>query len=832
LTTQLNQLRNTLAKMEVAFSSLQEAIVWTDQDGQIQWCNQALITLVGKSRITLIGHKLSEVLPLCKRGRPVPLAQHPATQLNKTGVSLTALYEFKKNGQPYHLEISGTGIKGKEDSACNVVMVVRDITEVRLADEIRIQGLALSAAANAIVLTDSNGIIEWVNQAFLDMTGYTEPECIGQPIKFLKSGRQSDQFYRELWQTINAGKIWKGELVNLKKDGSLYHEEETITPVTNDQGEISHFIAIKQDISDRKRFEATIMEREARIQAILDGAADSIIIIDEQGTINSFNDSALAMFGYSHEELVGQNVKMLVPEPHHSAHDGYILKYLQSGKRNIMGSSRELQAIRKDGSLFPIELSLSEAAIENGKLFSGFIRDISVRKSEEATLEKTRHQLQDANENLLAILEESRLGVLMVDETGHTQFVNQAVQMFLQQDKERLLGQYWANILPLTDAQKETMSAQFDNLSDSRPRVTAKLSRGNKDIFWCEIEVRDDPRDSRSKILFLYDVTEVNRLRSQLSASVSRQMIGNCMKMREMFANLNKVAMGDWTVLIEGETGVGKELVANAIHATSTRRDGPFIAINCGGLTSSLLTSQLFGHRRGAFTGAATDHLGLFEAANGGTLFLDEIGDVPLDVQTAMLRVLQEREITRVGETKPRKIDVRVLAATNRDLAEEVDAGRFRNDLLYRIRVARLSVPPLRDRQEDIPLLANSLLLEAQAQAKKPLEGIDPVAMQAMLHYDWPGNVRELKNAVDTAAINCETQMIRLEDLPQEIINMPRIQPAVENFGEDTKSQLKASLQQAGGNRSKAAKLLGVSRATFYRRLIDAGIETIKKPKS
>ncbi len=816
--------------MEVAFSALKEAIVWTDQEGQIQWCNQALISLVGKSRITLIGNRLAEVLPLSKRGQPVPQGKHPVTQLNKTGGDLTSFYEFSKDSRSYFLEISGTGVKGKEGAAYNVIMVVRDISDLRLADEMRTQGLALSAAANAIIITDANGIIEWVNPAFLTMTSYTELDCIGQSMNFLKSGRQSEQFYQELWQTINAGKIWKGELVNLRKDGSLYHEEETITPVENDQGEVTHFIAIKQDISERKRFEATIVEREARIQAILDGAADSIIIIDEQGVINSFNDSALAMFGYSHEELLGKNVKILVPEPHHSAHDGYILKYLQSNRKNIMGSSRELQAIRKDGSLFPIELSLSEAATENSILFSGFIRDISVRKSEEATLEKTRHQLQNANENLLTILEESRLGVLMVDEKGHVQFVNQAVQMFFQQDKESLLGQYWANILPLTDAQKETMGAQFDNLSDLRPRVTAKLSRG-KDIFWCEIEVRDDPRDSRSRILFVYDVTEVNRLRSQLSTSVSRQMVGNCIKMREMFANLNKVAMGDWTVLIEGETGVGKELVANAIHATSTRRDGPFIAINCGGLTSTLLTSQLFGHRRGAFTGAATDHLGLFEAANGGTLFLDEIGDVPLDVQTAMLRVLQEREITRVGDTKPRKIDVRVLAATNRDLAEEVAAGRFRNDLLYRIRVARIAVPPLRERQEDIPLLASTFLLEAQAHAKKPLEGIDPVAMQAMLHYDWPGNVRELKNAVDTAAINCETQMIRLEDLPQEIINAPRIQPAVENFGEDTKSQLESALQKAGGNRSKAAKLLGVSRATFYRRLVDAGIETIKKPK-
>ena len=296
-----------------------------------------------------------------------------------------------------------------------------------------------------------------------------------------------------------------------------------------------------------------------------------------------------------------------------------------------------------------------------------------------------------------------------------------------------------------------------------------------------------------------------------------------------MFANLNNVATGDWTVLIEGETGVGKELVAKAIHGMSARKDGPFVAVNCGGLTSTLLTSQLFGYRRGSFTGASADQVGLFEAAHGGTLFLDEIGDVPLDVQVAMLRVLEEREVTRVGDTKPRKIDVRVLAATHRNLVQEVAAGRFRNDLFYRIRVARISVPSLRERLEDIPLLANSFLLNAQVRANKRIEGIDPVAMQVLLSHHWPGNVRELKNAIDISAINCETQMIRVEDLPQELVSSPTVQPTIEPLSGDLKMQLEVALKKTGGNRSKAAKLMGVSRATFYRRLVDAGIETRKK---
>ncbi len=818
--------------MEIAFSALQDAIVWTDQDARIQWCNQALIDLIGGNRITLVGKQLADALPLSKRGRPVSREEHPATQLNKMGESLSSLCEFSKDGQTYTLEVSGTGIREKDASTCSVIMVVRDVTSTQIADEVRLQGLALSAAANAIVITDQNGLVEWTNPAFLAMTGYTQSDCIGQSLEFQKSGRQNEQFYQRLWKTIKAGKIWKEELVNRKKDGSFYHEEETITPVSNNQGEISHFIAIKQDISERKHFETTIVEREARIKAILDGAADSIIIIDEQGIITSFNDSALTMFGYSRSELIGQNVKILVPEPHHSEHDNYILRYIQSKKKHIMGRTRELAAVKKDGSLFPIELSLSEATIDNGKLFSGFIRDISARKKTEAILEKTRRQLQDSNENMLAILDDSRNGVLMLDEEGLIQFVNRASQIFLNRDKESLLKSHWDRALPLSTKQKQNLEAQFDSLPESRQRLSIQFSQSNSESFWGEIEVRDDPRDARGKILFIYDVTEVNRLRTRLSSSVSRQMIGNSLKMREMFSALNKVATGDWTVLIEGETGVGKELVANAIHATSPRKNGPFIAINCGGLTSSLLTSQLFGYRRGAFTGAVVDHVGLFEAANGGTLFLDEIGDVPIDVQTAMLRVLEEREVTRVGDTKPRKIDVRVLAATNRDLTEEVSAGRFRHDLLYRIQVARVQVPQLRERREDIPLLANAFLIETQIQTKRSLDGIDPLAIKVLMAYHWPGNVRELRNAIDIATINCETQTIHVADLPEEIVSSAKILPEVKNLAGDSKLQLEDALLRVGGNRSKAAKLMGISRATFYRRLVEAGIETHKKPKS
>ncbi len=243
-------------------------------------------------------------------------------------------------------------------------------------------------------------------------------------------------------------------------------------------------------------------------------------------------------------------------------------------------------------------------------------------------------------------------------------------------------------------------TAKLQTLSEKRPEQRAKiavnLDRSDGRRVWLEVDVKDDPRDPRGKIFFLYDVTEVHDLRRLLDERAQfHDFLGKSKPMRQVYQQIREVARVDSTVLIEGETGTGKELVARAIHSSSYRKDKPFVAVNCAGLTESLLSSQLFGHKRGAFTGAIEDHQGMLEAANGGTLLLDEIGDIPMTVQNQLLRVLQEREINRLGESRPRKIDVRVLAATHRSLSDEATKGNFRSDLFYRIRVARITVPSL-----------------------------------------------------------------------------------------------------------------------------------------
>jgi DNA-binding NtrC family response regulator len=247
--------------------------------------------------------------------------------------------------------------------------------------------------------------------------------------------------------------------------------------------------------------------------------------------------------------------------------------------------------------------------------------------------------------------------------------------------------------------------------------------------------------------------------------------------------------------------------------------------VNCAGLTETLLGSQLFGHKKGAFTGATEDHKGFFEAAEGGTLFLDEIGDMPLTIQATLLRTLQEKEVLRLGESHPRKVNVRIVTATNQDLETQVTTNQFRSDLLYRIRIGRIHLPPLRERREDIPLLAETFLQESlSATGKKGVQDISSAAMQSLMPYTWPGNVRELKGALEYALIHCRQPSIQPTDLPSEIFDSPQEPSPNPQEDQDEDHHILAVLKQTRGNRSKAAKILGMSRSTFYRRLSALGL--------
>ena len=319
-------------------------------------------------------------------------------------------------------------------------------------------------------------------------------------------------------------------------------------------------------------------------------------------------------------------------------------------------------------------------------------------------------------------------------------------------------------------------------------------------------------------------------LQQELNAQASfESIIGKSAEMQRIFQMVRKAADSKASVLITGESGTGKELIANALHNLSPRKSNPFIKVHCAALSETLLESELFGHEKGAFTGAAARKRGRFELANTGTIFLDEIGEINQNVQIKILRVLQDKRFERVGGEETLEVDVRVIAATNRNLEEEIAQGRFREDLFYRLNVVHIQVPPLRDRKDDIPLMLNAFLDEFNRENNKSITGFDSRSRSALYKYDWPGNIRQLRNCVESAVVMCSGNEITLEDLPPTVrgaaeSNVIQV-PVGITMAEAEKIIIQQNLASNQGNKSKTADILGIGRKSLHRKLEEYGEE-------
>ncbi|MBU0928921.1 MAG: sigma-54 dependent transcriptional regulator [Spirochaetes bacterium] len=327
---------------------------------------------------------------------------------------------------------------------------------------------------------------------------------------------------------------------------------------------------------------------------------------------------------------------------------------------------------------------------------------------------------------------------------------------------------------------------------------------------------------------------ELARRNEELMEEVETQrrtstIVGKSPSIRRIFDLVRRVAPTKASVLITGESGVGKELVADAIHNLSPRSDKPFIKVHCAALAESLLESELFGHEKGSFTGAQARKKGRFELANEGTLFLDEIGEINQNVQIKILRVLQDKRFERVGGESTIETDVRVVAATNKDLKEEIASGAFREDLYYRLNVVNIHVPPLRERKDDIPLLAGAFLKEFADDNGKPIEGFDPKARAALFAYSWPGNVRELRNCIESAVVMASGGLVTMDDLPPSVRpgeeeSVIRVPPG-SSLADAERILIRETLAAQGGNKSRTAEILGIGRKTLYQKIQDYGLE-------
>lgn len=513
--------------------------------------------------------------------------------------------------------------------------------------------------------------------------------------------------------------------------------------------------------------------QEMRFLAVAESSKDAIIIGDQAGNVLFWNNGAQTLFGYQTEEIVGKPLTGLMPERYRTSHQQGMARLRDTGEAHIIGKTVELHGLKKTGEEFPLELTLSAWTENNQQFFGGIIRDISKRKKIEA-------ELRESEEKYRSIFNEAVEGIYQTLPKGIFLNANPALSQLLGYDSPHALLKAIHDIgnqIYVDPARRKEFCQSFEEdeiVIDFRSSVyrrdgtvvwiseNARVIRNEEGIpQWYEGFVVDiNAQKDAEQLLKAKTRLQMQNMYLQEEISEARafgEFVGTSPALANVIRQIDLVAPTEATVLILGESGTGKELVAREIHKRSQRRDGPLIRVNCGSIPRDLYESEFFGHARGAFTGAVKDRIGRFEAADGGSLFLDEVGEIPLDLQSKLLRVLQEQQYERVGEERTRHVDVRIIAATNRDLKRDAEEGRFRQDLFYRLHVFPIEIVPLRDRKEDIPLLADHFLSLEAKKLHCPRPRLTERHVSILHGYAWPGNVRELQNIIEHALITAKS---------------------------------------------------------------------------
>jgi PAS domain S-box-containing protein len=437
---------------------------------------------------------------------------------------------------------------------------------------------------------------------------------------------------------------------------------------------------------------------------------------------------------------------------------------------------------------------------------------------------------------LINVFETMRDGLMIVDKDGNIIFFNAAAERITGYRKEEVVGQQCTILdsdtcVMLTDEgrQKDCGIFKTGSINNKKCRIRASDGRAvyllkNATVLKNEKGEMIGAVESMTDITSLYmKEMELEELKQELRQEYwFMGLLGKSEPMQHLFEQIRNAAGSEAPVLVSGESGTGKNIVAQAIHGLSRRKEGPFVALNCGSLNDYLLESELFGHKKGSFTGAMSDRMGRFEAAHNGSIFLDEIGDMPKVMQVKLLRVLEEKVVERVGDHRPVPVNVRLISATNKDLNSLVNSEAFREDLLYRINSILIKVPPLRERAEDIPVITFHYLKKISHINNKDIRRISPDALDIITNYRWPGNVRQLINTIEHCAITCKGDTVEVSDLPEYVFHEKKVEG---NDKSTDRDQLLSALSQHKGNRTLTAKHLGISRVTLWKRLKDLGIE-------
>lgn len=565
-----------------------------------------------------------------------------------------------------------------------------------------------------------------------------------------------------------------------------------------------------------------------------------ILVVDDEETIRFAFGSFLADEGHtvatagSYEEALAKMAE--------SAFDLYFVDI-------ILGDRTGLEILREAGERCPTSpvvmitgyptLDTASRAIQQGA-FDYVPKPIRQRTLLEATERALKHKaLVDEKEryrsHLEAIFQSVRDGIITVDDRLVVTEVNDAARQVCGISRDAIGSPFASSRLPCGGKFLEILQ---EVLNEGKVVETQRLEcqpegRPKRVVSVVGSPLRSAQEAIAGAVLVVKDETRLDLLERDLGERRAfHNLIGKNHAMQRIYSLIEELADVPTTVLITGGTGTGKELVAAALHYRGSRSEGPFVKVNCSALTESLLESELFGHVKGSFTGAFQDKVGRFERADGGTIFLDEIGDIPPGVQARLLRVLQEKEFERVGSSLPVQVDVRIVAATNKELRERMKRGLFRDDLYYRLKVMEIRLPSLWERKEDIPLLVEHFLKKFADRFHKEIVSVSADVHNVFAQYPWPGNVRELEHALEHAFITCNQSTVTLDDLPAELRHFRVEEPpsGSEKTVPDREAILGA-LRRTGGNKAKAARLLGIGRQTIYRKIEEYGIQETDIPR-
>src|SRR5579863_9749221 len=763
-------------------------------------------------------------------------------------------------------------------------------------------------SAIGVALTDLNGRFLATNPVYQRMVGYSQEELralsfldLTHPDYHEANGALAAELLEGKRQQFQIEKQYR------RKDGSLIWVRNNVSLVPGTETMPRFIMALSEDITERKRAEEALHKSEEQVRLILDSTAEGIFGCDPDGTCLFCNPAAVRLLGYDDpSELMGKNMHAL---EHHTRADGrpYPLEEcpIYIGFQNGQGVHRDDEVYwRKDGTCFPVEFwshPISRESRTIGAVIT-FV-DITERKRAEEALRKSeqlKRSLLDINNAIITNLTEEALLrsiseavrpcipfdrcaiTLYKPETDTFRFL--AVEGALRSDyfqpgleidrNETSAGWVFDHQQPLVrNLEEEHLFKNETRLYAEGLRslcVVPLILRG-KSIGTLSVVSRKTDQYSDADAQFLQEVAsqvalaienmksyeEIATLKGRLEKEniylreeirIERnfeEIVGNSPALLAVLRAVEQVAPTDSTVLICGETGTGKELIARAIHNRSPRKERALVSVNCSAISAGLVESELFGHLKGAFTGAIERRVGRFELANGGTIFLDEIGELALETQAKLLRVLQEQEFEPVGSSRPLRVDVRVIAATNRNLREEVAAGRFRSDLFYRLNVLPLQLPPLRERRSDIPQLVALCVSRFAKRFGKKVEGVSQETMARLVEYPWPGNVRELQNVIERGIVLSAAAILRLDkdlvpvaasedsletaEIPAKEAQLSASSPAkLRTLDEVERSHIQAALQQADGvvdGPRGAAKILDLHPNTLRHRMSKLGIQ-------